>query len=229
MGEVHQAAAISPVDAVVANTEEASKMIETTNKILAAFLYHVMREWDMDEEFIKRLLSKAVNPKLVADINNCTWDKKTQTLCTPGDEENKKQKSIDDSAWYNNDFISQLTTKGKKKKFMAKENIFQLDDEHSYKTLNEKPWAYEGSPGGEVFHVAGRNMSEAVECSRDKEDDINVVSAASGTSTRSKAFTPSREELLEMMKNANISIEELKKGSVPKSHGKSRGESSGEQ
>ena len=72
MGEVHQAAAISPVDAVVANTEEASKMIETTNKIVTAFLYHVMREWDMDEEFIKRLLSKAVNPKLVADINNCT-------------------------------------------------------------------------------------------------------------------------------------------------------------
>ena len=41
MGEVHQAAAMSPVDVVVGNTEEAGKMIEMMNKNVAAFLYHV--------------------------------------------------------------------------------------------------------------------------------------------------------------------------------------------
>ena len=51
VGEVHQAAAMSPVDVVVGNMEEACKMIETTNKNVAAFLYHVMLEWNMDEEW----------------------------------------------------------------------------------------------------------------------------------------------------------------------------------
>ena len=72
VGEVHQATAMSPVDVAVANTEEASKMIEMMKKNVAAFLFHVSLEWDMDDEFIKRLLSKAVNPKLVADIDNPT-------------------------------------------------------------------------------------------------------------------------------------------------------------
>ena len=69
---------------------------------------------------------------------------------------------------------------------MAQEKTSKLDDEHSYKTLNEKPGAYEGSPGAAVFQVGGRNKPEAMEYSRDKEEEVSVVSAASGLSTRSK-------------------------------------------
>ena len=76
--------------------------------------------------------------------------------------------------------------KGKQKKFLAKENTFQLDAEHSFKTLNKKPGAYERSPGAAVLHLGGRNKPEAVECRGDEDDDISVVSAASGLSTRSK-------------------------------------------
>ena len=71
VGEVHQAAAMSPVDVVVGNTEEAGKMIETMNKNVAAFLHHVMRGWNMDEEFIGNLLCTTVDPELVADTDNC--------------------------------------------------------------------------------------------------------------------------------------------------------------
>ena len=46
VGEVHQAAAMSPVDVVVGNTEEAGQMIEMMNKNVAAFLYNVMRACD---------------------------------------------------------------------------------------------------------------------------------------------------------------------------------------
>ena len=53
VGEVHQAAAMSPVDVVVRNTGEASKMIGMVNKNVAAFLYHVILKWDKDEGFIK--------------------------------------------------------------------------------------------------------------------------------------------------------------------------------
>ena len=68
--------------------------------------------------------------------------------------------------------------------------MFQLDDEHLFKTLNEKPGAYEGSLGAAVFHEGGRNKPEAVECGGDKEDDIIMASDASGKSTSSKPIDP---------------------------------------
>ena len=55
VGEVHQAAAIDPVGVVVGSTEGAGKIIEMMNKSVAAFLHHVMRGWNMDEEFIGNL------------------------------------------------------------------------------------------------------------------------------------------------------------------------------
>ena len=124
VGEVHQAAAISPVDVVVGNTEEAGKMIEIMNKNVAAFLYHAMWGWNMDEEFIGNILCASVDPELVADIDNCKLDATTQTLRLPRDEENEKQKSIEDSAWYNSDYVAQLTKTGKKKKCVAQEKSF---------------------------------------------------------------------------------------------------------
>ena len=49
VGEVHQAGPMSPVDVVVGNTEEASKMIEMMNKNVAAYLYHMMLSWKMEK------------------------------------------------------------------------------------------------------------------------------------------------------------------------------------
>ena len=99
-------------------------MIETLNKNVAAFLYHVMRGWNMDEHFIENLLCATVDPELVADIDNCKWDVKTNTLRTPKDEENEKQKSIEDSAWYNSEYVAQLTkTTGKRRSLWLKKKI----------------------------------------------------------------------------------------------------------
>ena len=77
LGEVHQAAAMSPLDVVEGNTEEAGKMIEIMNKNVEAFLYHVMRGWNMDEQFIGSLFRATMDPELVADIDNCHWDVNT--------------------------------------------------------------------------------------------------------------------------------------------------------
>ena len=49
------------------------------------------------------------------------------------------------------------------------------------------------------------------------------MSATSGVSSRKKDSAPTREELLEMMMKANISFEDLKEGSAPSRHSKSRG------
>ena len=224
VGEVHQAAVMSPVDVVVGNTEEERKLIEMMNKNVAAFLYNIIRGWNMDEHFTEKLLRATVDPELVDDMDSCHWDVKTNTLRTPKDEENEKQKGIEESAWYNSDYVSQLTkTTKKKKKFVAQEKVFQLDDEHSFKTLNEKSGTYEGSPGATTFQVGGEGKTEAVECNRDKEEEVSLMSATSGVSNRQKNSAPTKEELLEMMKKANISIDDLKEGSAPILHGKSCG------
>ena len=68
-----------------------------------------------------------------------------------------------------------------------------------------------------------RSKPEAVEYNKDKEEEVSLMSAASGISARQKNFVPSKEELLEMMRKANISIADLTEGSAPKLHGKSRG------
>lgn len=223
VGEVHQAAVMSAVDVVVGNTEEAEKLLEMMNKNVAAFLYHIMRSWNMDEKFVEELLCASVDPDLVGEMDKCHWDVKTNTLRTPKDEENEKQKGIEESAWYNSDYVSQLTkTTKKKKKFVAQDKAFQLDDEHSFKTLNKKPGTYEGSPGATMFQVGGKGKPEAVECNRDKEDEVSVMSATSGVSKNHKYTPTTREEFLKMMEKANFSIEDLK-GSAPNLHDESRG------
>ena len=42
---------------------------------------------EVGKEFIKRLLRASVDPELIKDIGNCTWDKKTRVLTTPKDIE----------------------------------------------------------------------------------------------------------------------------------------------
>ena len=97
-----------------------------------------------------------------------------------------------------------------------------MDDEHSFKTLNEKPGTYEGSPGATTFQVGGKGKPDAVECNRDEEDEVSVMSATSGASKSHKYTATKREEFLEMMVKTNISFEDLK-GFAPSLHDKWRG------
>ena len=71
VGEVHQAAMMCSVDVVVGNTEEAGKLVEMMNKNVAAFLYHIMRGWNMDENFTENLLRASVDPTLVNEMDKC--------------------------------------------------------------------------------------------------------------------------------------------------------------
>ena len=80
-----------------------------------------------------------------------------------------------------------------------------------------------------MFQVGGKGKSEAVEYNNDKEEEVSLMSTVSGTSVRRKNAAPSKEELLEMMRKANISLADLKKGSAPNLHDKSRGKSSDEE
>ena len=84
--------------------------------------------WNMDEHFIENLLCATVDPELVADIDNCKWDIKTNTLRTSKDEENEKQKSIEDSAWHNSDYVAQLAKTTGKEEVCGPRKDFKLDN-----------------------------------------------------------------------------------------------------
>ena len=86
---------------------------------------------------------------------------------------------------------------------MAAENVYNLDDTHTYKSLNEKPGAYEGSPGAAVLNLSNKNKPEAVEVHGDKGEDISIMSEAS------RAYGLSKWDLLELMRKATISVEDL--------------------
>ena len=53
---------------------------------------------------VKRLLAVSVDPTLILDVGNCTWEKKTKTLTTPNDAENDANLELEKAAWYNNGF-----------------------------------------------------------------------------------------------------------------------------
>ena len=76
---------------------------------------------------------------------------------------------------------------------MAQEKVFQLDDDHSFKTLHEKPGTYEDSPGVAVFQVGGKGKPEAVEYNRDKEEEVSLMSDTSGVSVNQKNSAPTHE------------------------------------
>ena len=48
-------------------------------------MYYIMGVWKFDKDFVKLLLRNTVDPTLVTDIENCTWDQDVKnTVHTQG-------------------------------------------------------------------------------------------------------------------------------------------------
>ena len=155
----------------------------------------------MEVEFIKQLVKCTIDPSLAKEIRKCTWDEKTWTLTTPMDEENAKRKKLEDAAWYQSDFGAQLTkwNKGVKDNFLAPEDIYKLDDDHTYKTLNDRPGKYKGSPGAPTLDLEKEKARPKEIDLTGEGDDMSVMTNASHYSQKS------REKLIEMLSLAKIS------------------------
>ena len=186
--EVHQASAMKSVDVVIGNSKEGVAMVEMMNKNIAAYLYYFLPTTGMEVEFIMRLVKCTIDPSLAKEINKCTWDEKNWTLTTPMDEENAKRKKLEDAAWYQSDYGAQLTKgkKGAKDDFLAPEDIYKLDDDHTYKTLNERPGTYKGSPGAETLDLGKvKEKPKEVDLTRE-EDEMSVMTNATNFSQQSR-------------------------------------------
>ena len=75
----------------------------------------------------------------------------------------------------------------KKKKYVAPENVYDLDKEHTYKTLAERPGRYAGSPGAATVDLSSK---------KEKPKVIDVDNDNGEMSVLSNLSTCTREELI---------------------------------
>ena len=109
---------------------------------------------------------------------------------------------------------------------LAPENLYTLVYDHTYTTLNERPGTYAGSPGAVMIDL-GKNRLRSSNI-----DPINIIedgSVMSNVTSMTNLTDPtaySKDELVEMLKNARISRRSLLRGSAPKENGKPHHKSS---
>merc|ERR1712086_526745 len=129
-------------------------MVEIMNKNVAGYLTHMLPSLGIGDTFIKNLLKVSIDPSLIHEMVHCTWDAQTFTPTTPKDAATAKKKNIEDAVWYQKDFGSHIKKKGKEKKeYVAPEDVYNLDDNHTFKTLTERPEKYKGTSGAATIHL----------------------------------------------------------------------------
>ena len=217
--ELHQESPLASVDAVIPNTPEAETMVLMMKRNIGAFLHFYLAD-KVDRRFLKHLLQASIDPSLLHDISNCTWDEKTKVLITPNEENDKNVQKMEDAAWYNDEFAvltSKDGKKGTKKKTYANaEMLYDMDGEHSVHTLHNRPGkGYAGSPGAATLDLGNKlKNAGAINIEATEEDEMSVLSSLS------------KGELLERLRRATLSPKN--KGSRPNNDNKSLSDDSGE-
>ena len=217
--ELHQESLLASVDAVIPNTPEAETMVLMMKRNIGAFL-HFYFEGKMDERFKTDLLKASIDPSLLHEIEHCTWDPLTNVLLTPNEEKAKEAKTMEDAAWYHDEFAA-LTgtdgTKGKKKKSYANaEMLYDIDGDQSVQTLHNRPGkGYAGSPGAARLDLGKKNnTSDGMDIDTAEGDDMSALSCLS------------KGELLERLRRTTLAAKDT--GPRPDNDNKSYSDDSGE-
>ena len=187
-------------------------------------LNYLPEEEGLDKDFVTRLLKASCDPSLFLSAARCKWDKATRVLTTPEDEEDEKKQSMEQAAWYKDDYSHYMANSPKKNKgdkiYTDPENVYDLDGTHSVKTIHERPGSgYGGSPGAPTFQVGGKQKQQAskeggaIDVDAEDDDDMSALSNLS------------KEDLIARLRNASVSSQPM--GSAPTSGtGRSHSDSS---
>ena len=82
--------------------------------------------------------------------------------------------------------------------------MYNLDDDHTYKTLNERPGKYKGTPGAATINLGSEKEPGVIDIDAD-EDNMSRVSATTGVS-KDDLMVLSKDDLIQMLiKKGNIS------------------------
>ncbi len=105
IAEVYQEGIMMPTYIVIPNTPKAERMLLMMNKNLPAFLYHMLLEQGLLEEFIKDLLARTCEASILGEMHNCQWDEETCTLATANKaKREKKVKAFKSASWFKDEF-----------------------------------------------------------------------------------------------------------------------------
>jgi hypothetical protein len=107
------------------------------NKNLPAFLWHMMKEQGLPDEFIDDLLNNSCEATMLAKMHECKWDPATKMLTTAEEESNtEKSKAFKGAAWFRDEFGLLAKNQYNKTKYTAPEALFNLDDTGLRKTIH---------------------------------------------------------------------------------------------
>ena len=139
--EVHQDSELDIVDIVVPEIPEAEAMVAMMNKQLLVYLSNYFIDASMGKVFVNEVTQGEICAALNHAAGTCTWDSSKKTSTTKEDAELERQKLLKDAAWYEDECGDRMSTKGlqKKKEYSSPDMLYDIDIEHSVKTIHEHP------------------------------------------------------------------------------------------
>ena len=144
-------------------------MVDMMNKQLQVYLSKYLVDSGMNKVFLKALIQGSIFPSLNHAAGACTWGNRKKTVTTLQDAEREQQQVLQDASWYKDEYGAHMTTKGrqKKKEYASPEMMYDIDGEHSVKTIHEHPGkGYDGTPG-----VATIDLHRKPKSKEDVDDD----------------------------------------------------------
>ena len=175
-GEIHQPQPMAPVTVVVQRLPEVTRMMEMINDNVGAYLHFALRQAGIEDEgFIQRLLKASVAPDLLLEIPKCSWDAKTSTLTTPRTAENERRRQMEADHWFPTE-----NQRRAEERNLAASQVFDLDGDHSVKTLNSRPGRYQGTSGAPTFDLTKRKKKGPMATINLTEDELDEMSVMTG-------------------------------------------------
>ena len=157
----------------------------------------------MQGDLIEQLLRVSVDPELIRDVGKCTWDNKSMVLTTPTDAEEAGKKKLEDAAWCQQDYGVKMSNSGKKyskgEKLLAPKNLYQVEDNHTYTTLNERPGTHAGLPGDATADLGKNKPRPSIIDFDEGSDEESALSNVTNMSNLTAPDEYTREELIEML------------------------------
>ncbi len=147
--KAHQEDILMPTHIIIPNAPEAERMVGMMNKNLPAFLWHVLIEQGLPEDFITSLLNKSCKATMLAKATKWKWDSNSRTLTTEDKMNHEEEtRAFEEASWFKDEF--RLSAKGsKQKKNATPEALFNLDGSGSVKTIQDRhkePIVLQGMP-----------------------------------------------------------------------------------
>jgi hypothetical protein len=128
---------------VFPNIPEAEHIANGLARHAGGFMLNYLRDGKVDESFIQMFMHKYIDPAMVHEAHQCTWDAETMSIKAPGEEaEEEAAMELQNQSWFK-DLVGQyeqLSTNDratKNKNYANAAALYNLDAEKSIKTLHK--------------------------------------------------------------------------------------------